>query len=982
MKKISLLLLLFTAIISNSPAQELDERWHSLMNLIDKEMRTIQSLNQISPNLRWRLIELHSEKMDLLKQKENMIFLKAQPEEIRQYGRDHYFKTTRQLEQNVSRMGLDLMKEFPRFIHNPDIHYTLALNSRDYGNNKATEKHLLEALRLADPRAPVVYNTRVALAEFYYNDNKYERAISHYSHVLKNLGDEWHTKHLYNAAWCYLKIQDLNRAIDLLVRSHDLGVQSRYISMKDQVLESAQAFFVMGERIQEGVDFYLKNATDPTPYLIRMTARTAERAAFEVTQSIIQQNTQLAKKRENWSGLIDIKLQELDIYRTFKRYDLHLQQATALNNLHQKHEMTDEQKEDAIRKITEVVGYLQIRLTNNAKIRRTQFDPALLKTVIDYFSLLIAIDPANTDRYAFFQGESFFSVQKYRDAGLAYQRGLEALKALDEELFKSKKDDLGRKLLEALLATIEYGDIPREEKERLTVYTFTNYLVFWPIDDKSRLIYRSLFNIYFQRGDNERAQGVLHTYHNNYTDEENRVIQRAMLTQIIDKTIEDKNSDRLAFWINRIQEGYLGYGADYIERATLILGQIVFEGYSALAQTGKINKALVGYQTVFNDERYPKKIKAQSSLQVALLSLQLNKQDQAYKWLMDSLALTDQADKEEILPRLTAMHEVFFLKQNFKLSADLADTILREYCSPKFEAKQSIYQNSVAFRLLDGQNQLALTALQRVRQCPIHDNKDQDHKLFLAAIANTLHFFYQHQKYREFFSFYKQIQTSLSLTNEILTIYDQAVVDLYWNAIRDRDKNLETQMIQEMSNIIALGHSNDAKLYMTQILEWRSFSDEIRRTTFKNFSTPAEYDDDLFQAELEHNLKVIASMSNRADAFIKWGRPELTIQTSELMSRFIRIFTTQLSQYRPNGVPSEFIACFVNAMEGISSQLNQNANSYIELASNLIQRHELLTPYNYLFTAERTWREKYQWSYDSKSFGLSMIEHSTGVRND
>lgn len=982
MKLVLLMSLFFVISFSSNSAEEMDERWHTLMTLIDKEMKTIQGLTQISPNLRWRLIELHSEKMDLIKQKENMVFLKANPADIKKLGRDHYFRTTRQLERSVSKMGYQLMKDFPRFIHNPDIHYTLALNSRDYGTNKQTEQHLLQALKLADPRAPVVYNTRVALAEYYYNDNKYEQAISHYSHVLKNLGDEWHTKHLYNAAWCYLKIQDLNRAIDLLVKSHDLGVQSRYISMKDQVLESAQAFFVMGERIQEGIQFYLKNAQDPTPYLIKMTARTAERGSLELTQSIIKQNTETAQSRSNWSGLIDIKLQELEIYRTFKRYDLHLTRATELNALHLKHPMTEEQKEEAIRKITEVVGYLQIRLTNNAKIKQTESDPGLLKTVISYFSLLISIDPSNTDRYSFFQGESFFSVQKYRDAGIAYQRALESLKSQPEEIFVQRKEELGRKVLEALLATLEYGNMIKEEKEKLTIYTFTNYLVFWPIDEKSRLIYRSLFNIYFQRNEIERAQGVLHTYQGNYPDETNREVQRAMLTQVIDKNIEDKNSDRLAFWIKRIQEGYLGYGKEYIERATFILGQIVFEGYSTLAQSGNTKQALAGYQEVFADERYPQKIKAQSSLQVALLSLQLNQQNEAYEWLMRSLGLTDKVDMVEVLPRLTTMHEVFFLKQNFKLSADLADKILQEYCLHSFDAKKSIYQNSVSFRLLEGNYQTALSAMQVAKKCPIEKDKIADNVLFNDTLAMTLHFLYQNQKQREFFSLFKQIQTSMQVTDAIQLIYDQAVLDLYWRSIRSRDKKLEDQMIKEMTIISKLSHKNDPKLYISQILEWRKFSDELRGTQFKSFSSPAEYNDDLFQSELEQNLKLIAVMSNQADSFIKWGRPELTLQTSELMSRFIRIFTTQLTQFKPQGVPQEFITSFTEAMAGISTQLNQNADSYVELARNLIQKHEILTPYNYLFTADRPFHEKYQFAFEAQSFGLSMIDMKNGDRHE
>lgn len=964
MKTLILTLLILLGL--NHAEAQMPERWNELMQLIDKEIQTIKAIDKLSPNLRFRLVELYTEKLDLIKQKENKHFLSADPLEVKNKGQDHFFQTSRRLEREVSKMGHQILKDFPRFINNPDIIYTLALNSRDYGKNDETEGLLLKALRMADPRSTVVYNTRVALGEYYYNENQHQKAISYYTHVLKNLGDEWHTKHLYNAAWCYLKVQDLNTAIDLLVKAHDLGLQARYINMKDQVLESAQAFYVLGDRIQEGIAFYLKNAEDPTPYLIKMAHRTADRGQFESTLSIIEQNTKLAKEKQNWSGLADIHLQELVIYRNFKRYDLHLQTARSLETLKGQHGLTSQQTEDTVQKLTEVVGYLQIRLTKNAKTKLTEYDPELLKSVITYFTLLASFDPANLDKYAFYQGESFFAVQHYRDAGIAYQRSLEASKSKQE--VGSEDDQLRRKTLDALLAVIEYGQFKDDEKEKLMIYTFTNYLAFWPVDEKSRLIYKSLFNIYFTKKDNDKALTVLEAYQKHYPDSQNREIQRAMLTQIIDRAIESKDSNQLAMWIQKLQQGYLSFQKDYIEKATLILGQILFENFSALANSGDQAQAIMGYQQVFEDERYPQKIKAQSSLQIGLLSLKLNQQEQGYQWLLKSLALTASEDRAEVRKSMIKAHEILFLKQNYVRSADLAETLIDSYCQESFEQKETLMINRVAYRLLSGDTQKAIGALQAIPRCPLASS-DQT---FQTALENTLHFFLTHRKYSEFMSFARNYQQSPMINDRLQLIFDQGLIDIYWDSIARMSKKNEQAALKQMRGVASSGRVNPPVKEMKRILEFQAFSDELRSTKFKAYSQLDEYDDEIFQTELEANLHLIAEQTKKADQIIKWGHPDLTLQTSELMNRFLSYFVQDLLKFRPSGVPEEFTQSFVEAMKGLAMEVQKNAQSYQSLAKTQIDKHQLLSSYNYLFTDERPWKERYQWSFDATSLSVTQ----------
>lgn len=974
-KKIIILIFSFLMSISLYSSEEMPERWHQLMTLIDKERKTILSLREISPQLKQRLLELDSETLNLLKQKENQKFLKASPVDIKNKGRDFYFSESIKLQLNAEKFGLDIIKNFPRFINNAEIYYTLALNSRDYGKNNKTEQFLLQALKIAHQRSAVNYNAKVALAEYYYNNNKYDTAIKYYNEVLKNTGDEWHTKHLYNAAWCFLKKNDFNYAIDLLVKAHDLGLQSRYISMKDQVLESAQAFFVLGDRIDDGIAFYLKNAVPPTSYLIRMASRTAERGQFDKTELIIQKNLEVTTKLEKFDLIGDIHLQQLEIYRNFKRHDLHFKTARSLEQLKKKNLLSEQQTEDAIQKITELVGFLQIRLTNNAKIKQSSFDPELLKMIITYFDFLTTLDPNNKDKHSFFQGESFFAVELYKDAAKAYRIGLEAAKTKVAEA--AELETMRRKILESLLATLEFGKFNKEEQQNLTIYTFTHYLEYWPVDEKSRLIYRNLFNLYFQLNRIDQGLAVLNAYQKHYTDTDNREIQRGMLTQVIDQYIKEKNSDRLAFWISKINEGFLNFPKTYTEKAVEILGQILFENYSAMASAGKKNEAILGYKQVFEDERYPAKIKAQASFRMAVLLQEEHLLVDSYHWLEISLNLYSKAELAELRPALLALHEIYYTKQHFEFSTKLADRVLSIYCNDLFEKKDLLFTNSLTFKLLSNRNNDAAAQIQQAGRCPLVE-KPEDHKTIVEnSLQRMIQFYLTERKYKEFFSLYPAVIKMKDISHQTKEVLDRSIVNIYWDSFHTGSVNMQKSIYDLFKKRTFRGSLNSSEKEMSLILSFHEFQNDVNSLRLAPLTQSNPFDDELFSQELEANINLISLYTKRADGLLKSGHPEINLLTSEIITKLIIHFSQKLAAYRPLGVPPEFVTSFVDQIGPVAVQLKENGLKYSASTKGLITQHQLLTSFNQLYLQKEEWKNIHELKFDPAPFLVPMTSIET-----
>ena len=427
----------------NNNIQNAKERWTTLNSLILKEEKAIKQRGSLGPKLQYRLLELKSEKIRLMIEKENEQFLNAKK---RNHPKSWYFKKSKKVFNTVKRMGLKIISKYPKFNKTARIYYTLALNERDYGDDKDTEYYLKLSLKHAQKHDKIIHNAKASLAEYYYNNKNYILAVKYYNDVIKNKEDDWYTRHLFNQAWCLLKINQMDKALNNLEISFKESSNPRYISMREQILESFVVFFVHGKKIREGIIFYKDNVIDPTDYLISMAKKTAHKGLFKDTKAVLSKALDNAKALKRTKKVIEIRLNELDIYRNFKKFKLYFKTAVELNILSFKKEMTAIQRSEAVNKISSLVGYLQIRLTGNLKLNNKSYEDKKLEKIISYFKILANLDKINKEKYYYYIGETFYSVKKYKESATAYteainisinKRSIRDPSTLQEKIFKS-----------------------------------------------------------------------------------------------------------------------------------------------------------------------------------------------------------------------------------------------------------------------------------------------------------------------------------------------------------------------------------------------------------------------------------------------------------------------------------------------------------------------------------------------------------------
>ncbi len=754
-----LISLLFSLLMLETQAYDptMSAKWNKLNDLIDQEMKTIKSINRMGPRLRWRLIELDTERIKLIREKENKTFLNSSFKLRKSKGKKWFFKKSRALYYKVRKDGLAIIKKYPRFRYASEIYYTLALNSRDYGGDKETEKFLLKALKNAIPRSPIIHAAKTSLAEYYYNGKKYKRAIRYYTDVLKNKEDEWYTKHLYNVSWCYIKTKDYNKAIEMAKESFFKSKDKSYISVRNQVLESIGFFFVLAERVEEGADFYVEHVKKPGEYMIKMAKKTAEDRGYAKAEYVFNAALENSIDKKNLEEEIDIRLAQLDFYRNFKKFEKFWKTTVALDKINKVRPLGEEFQVTAVEKIRSFVGYLQVRFTRNSKTNIENYDEDQKKRILHFFDVLSRLNREETDNYRYYQGETLFAISDFKGSFDYYQKALEhnkikmtptyqkKLALLKKEANANKKD----KDLPAIPKDVLKKEMEEKEQKHkaLRLKIFDSLLASlengsFKSDERSRKIYTKLFNLYLKRKEIDNSQKTLERYMATY--KKDKKIQQGMFTQIMDYFIATKNTDKIALWIPKLKGGFLSFKADYIEKATLILGSLLFDGYQKLDQEGNKDEAAKGYLALFASEKYPQSIKAKSAYRASILFLDLHQTEKAHEWMNIALNLFTAKERFERKKEILAFVQTLMLSQDFTSSASVAARYIKIYCTSPFKEKNDLYRASVQYELIEGNYEKAFDNYRLGRKCGIKK------KLSREMLLNMASYYVRHRQYDKF----------------------------------------------------------------------------------------------------------------------------------------------------------------------------------------------------------------------------------------
>jgi hypothetical protein len=902
----TLLLTLF--ILNSAPAfteapkdlaHEAAEKWSKLMNLVNREIQTIRNNKYSGPELKHRLFELYSEKIKLIKEKENLTLLKSDPKSVATNGKDSFFKASREQYMTAQKYAINLIKEYPKYERISEIYYALAINSRDYGTSQETEQFLKLSIKTSKENSKTMYNAKTALAEFYYNSKKYNEAISYYQDILKTNDDEWYGKHLYNASWCYLKERNFKKALELIKASFETTKNKKFVSMREQINNAIGIFYVQGDATREGIEFYEKNTTPSAPWLLIMATSSMNKNNFSLTEEVLRAALKDTQKRKDPKMEMKVRLAQLEIYRESKKDELYFDTANNILDLSKKHILDPDDMSVAINKIKEVAGFMQINLVKDKTREDVVFNKEDYKKIMRYFDILSSIDKKNKNQYRYYQGETALSTHDYQTALKYYVRSV-----MNSKMAKDK-GEVTRKSLDAMLSTIEMAKLKKPKEDEYTIFAFKNFVLIYPQSDKSQTIYQKLFSKYFELHKTKKAVNILLVYKLNY--KEDVKIHREMLTQILDTYIKEKNTDKLAYWVNKIEKGYLSFDSEYIQNSIAILGGLLFDKYQAMEKLGNFKEAMKGYESIYDSKQYPTRTKAEAAYAIAALYQEQNHAKDSYKWLKKSLEIYENKDLIKVTPSLLVLAKGYRLLQNFELSSELANQISKRFCNVEFVGKDGFYElllsnssieqalSSKLIQLEDENKKCSLdkrfvekTQIDNFERLILNDNSKEITAYFQAHLSNDK-MARQMGRYLKFKFWQAPVNSKEKLKKEILAL-NAATPAL----------NLEGMFSQ-----------------YDRVLEFRTKANNLKFV----FTTLSKFDDEKYNSEMEQYFSIINELNIEAVALSKDSTPEEVILIREVLSNPYYSLVNSINSFVPQGVDVKYLEGFKQGMRQITESL-------------------------------------------------------------
>jgi tetratricopeptide (TPR) repeat protein len=894
--------LLFTILSGSLHAatpQKLD-RWTVLMTLVSKEMKILENAKRKGPELKYRMLELHSERLKLIHEKNNQDFMEKSKVANVNKNKESFFKETREYYQYTKEFGNKLLKEYPDARRRAEVLYAMGLNSRDYGRDNIAEKYLLETISLVkDPHHSLRHHAETALADFYYNEKRFQDAIGYYEKVIKKTEDEWLPKHYFNLSWCYLKVREFDKAIKAIRDSYTLSKNRIYVNINDQVLDNIGSFYVYAGRPMEGLEFYLKNEKDPIPYLMPMAKKTSEKGHEKETEEILEAAQKLVDKNDWFHYQEELFHSYLDFYRHYNRFSDHEETSRKMVGYYKKADtnkelkLKTELKEDTIEKMRSLAGFLQVKLAKNMKEDGGSFKEQEMSIVLNFFNHLIALDPKNKVEYLYFRGETYYSVRRFLDAAPAYIDCVNEAKLV-------KNEALARKGLDSLLALTGMEVIEKKLNDKYLVFAYSEHVGIWPRDAKSEQIYPKLFEIYRESGLDEKASSVVRIFNKAYP--EHLKDQQTLMTKVLDMFIERKETKKLASWIHEFKSGFLSFSRETIEKTEITLGNMLFLEYQGLAKKGDKIAAAKGFESIYENKLYTDKVKSQAAFYAALTYIELSQTENSYKWHVLAFDRMNSEERMSKRDEQLKMAERTYKLQDFVTSYKMSEYFLKKYCSLKDDIQNRYFEVAVMTALVEENTEGAENIIRLYSNCLKKPESREN------ALSQMYAFYEKKGDFRGL-----RLHVYRYPSEEFKNQYRFTLQKWYWER---SSLNLKEQIRQEFKD---LKHP-EATAWLKEMDQFKQAEKSLAVLKNESIWDLPAFDGEAYNKALEKHLLGVQSFKQKYQNLTSSTQTDLAILSTRMFSALYLNLGEKISGIKPLGMDPQTYKEFNAAMKQVAGQ--------------------------------------------------------------
>jgi tetratricopeptide (TPR) repeat protein len=926
---IVLLLLLVTTNIWGAKISE-EERRNRILEIIDEELNEVTRLskqrNNRDPELLLRAAELNLEKARLVRESENERFLALPAEQRRSADQDRAYAGSNRNFQVANQYATAVTKQFPKYKDIADVYYILAYNARELKQYDQAQKYFSLATKKAPKGSSTFHKSQLALADSLYNKAQFSKAIPLYESALSKLKETWWTKDSFNLAWCYYRVKNYTKAINLMKEIHQKSSDQRFINMSHFVERDLGGFFIEARRTDEAIKWYKTQNIDFSNHLIKIAKVLIAQGKFTQAEQLANEAASMQKTTE---GRAEVLTLQLDLFDKFEKVPPHLKASEELTKLFEARKLDKSQTKILEYQVAKKAAELQKAASSDIYKNVKKTRELRARQANDYFSLLARLRPGQTAEPTFFKGETAYAAGKYTEAMDSYQLSYSSA-------LKEKNTKVASQSMEGMLAALGQKEFPQALAEKYYIPVYTSYLAHDGSSARAKVIRQKLFKVYMSRNDVDNAEKVMSDYAKNYPDDFKT--QEAMLAEVMEQARKKKDYSKVKFFVSEINNGTYKVSKKYADALRQLMTKIQIEGAQMALDKGDKSSALKSYIRIYSSTESTPRAKANAAYNLAALYYEAGDLPESYKWAVIALQEMDAKEAKQFSNSFLAISSNLFLRQRFQQSADLGARTVAKLCTEGLAAKNTAFKNSVFLWLAEGKIEKAEEVMALGARCGIDLVTMNEARIELAREYLRL------KRWESLADVIKPVTASKSqapltivyleslrqtyiglgdsaqaqqLGSQILSIYREAKV-----------KNLDIPV--EALDIIALG-------LMPKL--------EQKRIQLGNMKL--DFPEQNFNQTVKLKLSILDSLTVDVNEIQKTGSGKGIVKAYKILVNSYERFAEELRLFSPEGKSPEYVESFRKAMSGVWTPILQTAQKRRMDVKQLIQKNTILAEDNF-----------------------------------
>lgn len=919
-------------ILGSAFAQKLtlDERRSKIISIVDEELAEVSRLarqqDYKDPNILLRMSELNLEKARLWREQENEKFLSIPPEKRLDLDKSDFFKKSSKFFADANNSAYTVVKKYPKFKGMSEVYYILAYNNKELGRHEEAQKYFKLASSQKGSNTKLNAKSKIALADYYFNDHKYEQAVPLYEDAISQLDEKWWTKDAFNLAWSYYRIKKYSKAINLMLEVHKKSQNGKYIDMRGMVERDIGIFYVDANRLPDAIQFYESKGINYTEQFVKIANLIVSQGRFSQAESLLNEAAKVEKDRDR---KIAIYLAQLDLFDKYNKVTEHLAVSRALVKLHEEAPIAEDDFKRLSYHVNKKAAELQKATASDTYANVPKVKAQKSREAIEYFDLSTKLNPSEKAEKVFFQAETAYAATDFGKALRYYVKSFDAA-------FASNQKKILSQTMEGMLASLGQPGLNAATAEKFYLPVYTRYLSVDSKSERAKSIFVKLFNVQFDKGQIEESEETLDKFASKFP--EDYETQEGMLAKIMEHYRKKKDYAKVKVYVSDINKGKYKVSKKYADALRNLMTKIQIEGVQQSLEKGEKGVALKGYHQIYNNEDSTPKAKTNAAYNLSALYYELGDTKQSYEWGLVAVKDMDAADVSKFADSFLSISAGLFLRQQFSQSADFSYRLFAKLCKENSPNKVVAYKNSVFISLANNELDRALEIRTFARQCNIAPSVMAEVSLELMKdLAKA-------GRWESYETDLKELEADPK--NHALVI--RPMEDLKKEFLKvgntEEARTLDQKQVRYYEE--AKAKKIDIPVEALDLMAEKVMA-KVRALKTQVGEITLRFPETEFNNAVKAKLKILDQLTSEVNTIQKIGSGKGIVEGYRLVIEAYETFGEELKAFTPEGKSPEYLASFQKAMSDVYNPILTNARKQRSEVKKLIMDNKILSASNY-----------------------------------